>query len=1437
MTQSNTQSSLALVAKYLDTSKVNSIALELSECLTQETRDVPSLCDLLDQVDDNTITIINNNAKKYLDHLIDNETDSNQFEDFVKLTIKLPGLYTCFMNKCHEILSGFMSDSLHKFIPEIKSTLDTQHPFNQKEREEEGDKTHYELNYIIYILQFLESVTVMTSGQMTSGQNNLHQSHDLDHLLCYLVTLNIEEIYTISLRIIKSRIGYVIQFSNMTNFFWNIIFALVSNPQKSHQTNGYILWLKYLNHGEDFCQNDFFQSEILQDPDYFNYLQSGLVSELHEHRKLCISILKLSILSINSNITTGIFEWDLSMNDKYMKEWERFLTVFEIMAIDTSLHQAEAASSDIIGLIAPDSLIHPSWGFRLLSTGFRAGTDSIRKFTLNLLLSIPSNNLYLLKFALPILQDIFLPYMMLANHLIVVDDQCLYGETLTSYIKSIITSCQSTNEIQDLVSTIFAVINNSKDAFDPCKIYVLNGVLLGLESIDNLILEFGNHDSYLIPLFEINSEGILYHKVLQTINLRLLLKFKFELSGFLKSVEKFIRFNGANLINNNLAIIKGYFEFNGITEHDFTDNGENPFITAISYYFKGFLNDNKQFPVADDISIFANLIGTQLDLSLFKSCKFIDWTYENLQAILKAPESISADIYEAISKPFDLELKGPLDLHLLWNLILDDILLGQEDVLRTSVFKYKFLNNLLTINGGDSSNKVEIPFTTKSLVEFKKLIFINVKTSTIQSKDFYKVKEDMLGEFYKTIDYLTTKGMVNKIEVGMILPEISANLSNYGSNFHITSFLNSFLNLILVDEQESSSEINTIGEILLEIWDNLTAIRLQLHQKDLHKILIETILNHKILNQAIENEELVDSILTFSKSVIKNSIGRRSLLPIMTKSLSDYQVNHPNKFNQSYWLCQVFVESFTMYQLKSNAFKIEPVIGHLFDESFGTIDDPLYLNIYQVPEIASKINMLAIFNSIKSSEFANSLLNYILDNGKQYNLYKVIKSTDAYEQWIRLRLTTIVLSIINTVTNELITDKLPIFIGLLGTDPSPLVRIYLEWIISLKIIEFPQFQHQIFHDLKNLMATKDVKPTLVCCYQRILMLMINQMPDSSSDEKIKTLETLLSIIIPGATSNKALIRHFSTSLICNIYSQLVADDIKVSSSTWEIMTNIYQSTSQVIDLNEYRNGDAVLWDIKNDLTLVNISGVILMRASDHDIEFITQEQFLCHLTPSQIDCLNIKIGDDMRNYWIPIRKNQAKKTTITVSSTELLNRTPLQTKSGAWSSIMDDDNNTRGANEITRSDLIVVSSLVDKAPNLGGICRLCDVLGAGLLTLNDITIKNNPEFKNVAVTADYWMPMTEVTIENIIPFLREKKQQGYTLIGLEQTDNSVELNNQLQFPKKSLILLGKEREGVPGDLLAELDMCVEIKQVGVIRSMNIQTATAIIVHAYSSQHC
>lgn len=46
-------------------------------------------------------------------------------------------------------------------------------------------------------------------------------------------------------------------------------------------------------------------------------------------------------------------------------------------------------------------------------------------------------------------------------------------------------------------------------------------------------------------------------------------------------------------------------------------------------------------------------------------------------------------------------------------------------------------------------------------------------------------------------------------------------------------------------------------------------------------------------------------------------------------------------------------------------------------------------------------------------------------------------------------------------------------------------------------------------------------------------------------------------------------------------------------------------------------------------------------------------------------------------------------------------------------------------------DLIVVASLIDKLPNLGGLARTCEVLGVKSLGLSARSITDKPDFKNL----------------------------------------------------------------------------------------------------------
>jgi tRNA guanosine-2'-O-methyltransferase len=84
-------------------------------------------------------------------------------------------------------------------------------------------------------------------------------------------------------------------------------------------------------------------------------------------------------------------------------------------------------------------------------------------------------------------------------------------------------------------------------------------------------------------------------------------------------------------------------------------------------------------------------------------------------------------------------------------------------------------------------------------------------------------------------------------------------------------------------------------------------------------------------------------------------------------------------------------------------------------------------------------------------------------------------------------------------------------------------------------------------------------------------------------------------------------------------------------------------------------------------------------------------------------------------------------------------------------------------------------------------------------------------------------------------WLRNHKQKGYYIIGLEQTLCS-SLLNTFEYPSNPIVLLlGKEKEGIPVKYLHFIDQCIEIPQLGVIRSLNVHVSAAIAMWEYTRQ--
>jgi len=103
--------------------------------------------------------------------------------------------------------------------------------------------------------------------------------------------------------------------------------------------------------------------------------------------------------------------------------------------------------------------------------------------------------------------------------------------------------------------------------------------------------------------------------------------------------------------------------------------------------------------------------------------------------------------------------------------------------------------------------------------------------------------------------------------------------------------------------------------------------------------------------------------------------------------------------------------------------------------------------------------------------------------------------------------------------------------------------------------------------------------------------------------------------------------------------------------------------------------------------------------------------------------------------------------------------------------------------------LVLVASLVDKAPNLGGLARTCEILGVGSLVIANLAVTREKDFTATSVTAEKWVPLEECPPSGLPRLLEERRSQGWRIVAVEQAAESIPLY-QYKFPEQTLLLLG-----------------------------------------------
>lgn len=64
--------------------------------------------------------------------------------------------------------------------------------------------------------------------------------------------------------------------------------------------------------------------------------------------------------------------------------------------------------------------------------------------------------------------------------------------------------------------------------------------------------------------------------------------------------------------------------------------------------------------------------------------------------------------------------------------------------------------------------------------------------------------------------------------------------------------------------------------------------------------------------------------------------------------------------------------------------------------------------------------------------------------------------------------------------------------------------------------------------------------------------------------------------------------------------------------------------------------------------------------------------------------------------------------------------------------------------------LVVVASLVDRIPNLGGLTRTCEVFGVSELVISSLKHIEDKQFQNLSVTAEKWISISEVILSYLV---------------------------------------------------------------------------------------
>lgn len=148
-----------------------------------------------------------------------------------------------------------------------------------------------------------------------------------------------------------------------------------------------------------------------------------------------------------------------------------------------------------------------------------------------------------------------------------------------------------------------------------------------------------------------------------------------------------------------------------------------------------------------------------------------------------------------------------------------------------------------------------------------------------------------------------------------------------------------------------------------------------------------------------------------------------------------------------------------------------------------------------------------------------------------------------------------------------------------------------------------------------------------------------------------------------------------------------------------------------------------------------------------------------------------------------------------------------------------------------KTENFLILNDIRSVENVGAMFRTADAVGIDKIFLTGYTPapldrfgRKRSDLAKSALGAEEFVVWEQV--KTVLPLLGKLKKDGFTVIGIEQDEKSIDYK-KVKLTNRNVFIVGTEVTGIPKNILKLCDIIAEIPMRGKKESLNVSVATGV----------